>query len=188
MFAELLAHPGVEERVVLSGPVGFMALHGGIEAGSFEVAFAAARRAQAGLYAVVVPEDLWWHVPSVEFTPSASAHLARFVETVSLVFSIHGYGREGWGNTVLLGGGNRRVAAVLADALANLGISAEDELERIPSTLRGVHPANPVNLPASQGVQVELPPGLRRGRGARAVVDALVMVATAEAASLRADG
>ena len=29
MFAELLAHPGVEEVVDLRGPFGFMAYHGG---------------------------------------------------------------------------------------------------------------------------------------------------------------
>jgi phage replication-related protein YjqB (UPF0714/DUF867 family) len=32
----------------------------------------------------------------------------------------------------------------------------------IPSHLRGLHPSNPVNLVASGGVQLELPPRVRR--------------------------
>ena len=35
------------------------------------------------------------------------------------------------------------------------------DLERIPSELRGLHRDNPVNLPPSQGVQIELPPRVR---------------------------
>lgn len=184
MLDELLAHPGVEERVVVAGPVGFMALHGGIEVGSLEVAEEAATRIGAGFYGVLLPPDLWWHVPSTEFSPRHSRRLAAFLGAVSLVFSIHGYGRPEWGDTVLLGGGNRRVAAELADALARRGMTAETDLERMPTGLRGVHPANPVNLTEHGGVQVELPPSLRRGSAAAAVVDALVAVAAAEARSL----
>ena len=188
MFEELLAHPGVEERVVLGGPVGFMALHGGIEAGSLEVAAAAAHRSGAGLYAVVLPEDLWWHVPSTEFSPRHSRRLRDFLERVSLVFSIHGYGRDEWGEVVLVGGTNRRVAATLADALRRRGIEAVDDLDRIPASLRGVHPANPVNLATFGGVQVELPPGLRNPAEAEPVVDALVATASVEIRSLCVDG
>jgi phage replication-related protein YjqB (UPF0714/DUF867 family) len=36
-----------------------------------------------------------------------------------------------------------------------------DELEAIPPELRGVHRANPVNLPPGGGVQLELPPRTR---------------------------
>jgi hypothetical protein len=35
------------------------------------------------------------------------------------------------------------------------------ELERIPPDLRGMHAANPVNLPSGGGVQIELPPRAR---------------------------
>ncbi len=184
MLDELLAHPGVEERVVVAGPVGFMALHGGIEIGSVEVAEGAATRLGAGFYGVILPDDLWWHLPSTEFTPRHSPKLAAFLDAVSLVFSVHGYGRPEWGETVLLGGGNRRVASALADALQRRGLAVETDLDRIPRELRGVHPANPVNLPEFGGVQVELPPGVRRGGAAEQVIDALVAVAAAEMRSL----
>ncbi len=36
-----------------------------------------------------------------------------------------------------------------------------DDLDRIPSALRGVHHKNPVNLPSRRGVQIELPPRVR---------------------------
>ena len=170
------------------GPVGFMALHGGLEVGTLEVAAAAARRSGSSLYAVVVPKDLWWHVPSTEFSPRHSHRLTGFLEQVRVAFSIHGYGRDEWGDTVLVGGRNRRVAASLADALRRRGITAVDALERIPASLRGVHPANPVNLPVFGGVQVELPPGLREGPPVEQVVDALVATASVEIRTLCAGG
>ena len=37
-FAELLAHPDVVEELVLRSPVGFLALHGGLEPGTAEIA------------------------------------------------------------------------------------------------------------------------------------------------------
>ncbi len=184
MLRELLAHPGVEERFVAGGPVGFMALHGGIEAGSWEVASTAARRTGSGLYGVVLPAGLWWHVPSTEFSPRHSPRLRRFLEGIDIAFSIHGYGREEWGDTVLVGGSNRRVAASLAGALRRRGVAAVDDTDQIPAALRGVHPANPVNLPPMGGVQVELPPGLRDGPGAEQVIDALVATVAVEVRSL----
>ena len=36
-----------------------------------------------------------------------------------------------------------------------------DDIDDIPHGLRGQHLANPVNLPANAGVQLELPPTLR---------------------------
>src|SRR5690606_39793265 len=65
VFAELLAHPGVEEQVELRSRFGFLAIHGGsLERGTAEVADAAAEQAGASLYAVRQPDDLRWHVPS----------------------------------------------------------------------------------------------------------------------------
>ena len=62
MFADLLAHEGVTERVELSSPFGFMAFHGGsLERGTAEVAIAAAAASGASLYTVEQPEDLRWH-------------------------------------------------------------------------------------------------------------------------------
>jgi phage replication-related protein YjqB (UPF0714/DUF867 family) len=34
-------------------------------------------------------------------------------------------------------------------------------MDAIPKELRGLHAANPVNLPRQQGVQIELPPRVR---------------------------
>ena len=55
-FAELLAHPDVVEEQVLASPVGFLALHGGLEPGTAEIAREAARRAGASCYAIVQPD------------------------------------------------------------------------------------------------------------------------------------
>jgi phage replication-related protein YjqB (UPF0714/DUF867 family) len=65
--------------------------------------------------------------------------------------------------TLLLGGRNRdlatHVGACLRDAMP--GYEVVDDLDAIPRDLRGVHRANPVNLPRSAGVQLELPPRTR---------------------------
>jgi phage replication-related protein YjqB (UPF0714/DUF867 family) len=49
-----------------------------------------------------------------------------------------------------------------------------DDLEAIPTPLRGVHRNNPVNLPADGGVQLELPVAWREGEQAAQVETALV--------------
>ena len=193
MFSELLRHPGVEEQCVLAGRFGFLAFHGGsLEVGTDVLAEAAAHRAGASLYVVRQPDDLRWHVPSVEFDPAESPALASFVDHVDVGVALHGYGREGLFTTLLLGGHNRALAARLRAALeAQLadGFVALDDLELIPQPLRGQHPRNPVNRLRRGGVQLELPPRVRPGTGAptyrpeyeAAVVEALVEVAVADA-------
>jgi phage replication-related protein YjqB (UPF0714/DUF867 family) len=166
-FAGLLASPGVEERCELRSRFGFLALHGGLERATAELATEAADRAGASLYAVVQPTDLRWHIPSMEFDPTCSARLADFLEHVDVVVSLHGYGGlrgsdDRW-TTVLVGGGNRRLAAELAGRLRTAlpPYTWIDDIDRIPAHLRGVHPANPVNRPRGGGVQLELPPRVR---------------------------
>jgi hypothetical protein len=64
---------------------------------------------------------------------------------------------------LLLGGRNRRLADHVAGHLRPK-LPAYDiitDVERIPPDLRGMHAANPVNLPRSGGVQIELPPRAR---------------------------
>jgi phage replication-related protein YjqB (UPF0714/DUF867 family) len=167
VFADLLAHPGVEERCELRSSFGFMALHGGLEQATAELATDAAERAGASLYTVVQPDDLRWHVPSYRYDPACSDPLASFLDHVDVVVSVHGYGGlrgsdDRW-TTVLVGGQNRtlaaRLAADLTAALPHYTWLAD--LDRIPSHLRGVHPDNPVNRPRFAGVQLELPPRAR---------------------------
>src|SRR5881397_3777507 len=68
-FAEFLAHPRVVERLTLRSSVGFLALHGGLEPGTAEIAEAAASRSRASCYTLVQPGDLRWHVPSHHVDP-----------------------------------------------------------------------------------------------------------------------
>lgn len=165
MFADLLAEPGVEEVLELrSSRIGFMAFHGGsLERRTDVVAIEAAQRSGASVYAVIQPVGLRWHIPSTAVTPDASASLRAFVDHVDVAIAIHGFGREGLWTSLLLGGTNRALARHIASALRSRldGYSIVDDLEAVPKELRGLHRANPVNLPAAGGVQLELPPRVR---------------------------
>jgi phage replication-related protein YjqB (UPF0714/DUF867 family) len=177
---QLLAFPGVTEHVVVRSRFGFCALHGGLEQGTFEIAQAAADAADASFYAVVQPDDLHWHVPSHRYDPSLSHELGAFVDSVDTVISVHGFGGlrdadDRW-TTALLGGTNRELAANMGLTLdrALPGYRWVRELEEMPQHLRGVHPNNPVNRVAHGGVQLELPPRVRRpGADCDALVDSL---------------
>jgi phage replication-related protein YjqB (UPF0714/DUF867 family) len=177
MFDELLQHPGVIEQCELRSRFGFLAFHGGsLERGTAEVAEAAAERGSASLYAVRQPEELRWHIPSSLVDPSLSTALSAFLDHVDVVVSVHGYGRKGFSKAVLIGGRNRELAAKATGVLRAAVPSHRfiDELHAIPPTLRGVHPDNPVNRPRDGGIQIELPPTLRDGKGAANDRDALI--------------
>jgi phage replication-related protein YjqB (UPF0714/DUF867 family) len=177
VFDELLRCPGVIEESKLRSRFGFLAFHGGsLERGTAEVAEAAAKCAGASLYAVRQPENLRWHIPSALVNPSLSPALSAFLDHVEVVVSVHGYGRRGYSNAVLIGGLNRELATRAAVVLRAAVPSHRfiDELDAIPPTLRGVHPDNPVNLTRRGGIQIELPPTLRDGEGAITDRDALV--------------
>jgi phage replication-related protein YjqB (UPF0714/DUF867 family) len=164
MFAELLAHPDVDEVCELRSSFGFMAYHGGgLEVMTDVIAQAAAERSGASYYGVHQPTGMDRHIPSIEVGPEASPLLADFLDHVDVVITVHGYGRAGLFTSLLLGGQNRDLAAVLAAQLrSNLpAYSIVDDLDDIPVELRGIHPRNPVNLPRLQGVQLELPPRVR---------------------------
>jgi phage replication-related protein YjqB (UPF0714/DUF867 family) len=184
MLDQLLATPGVEERCVLGSSFGFLALHGGLEAHTAEIAQAAAVAAHASYYAVVQPDDLRWHVPSHAYDPAQSGALDTFLDHVDCVVSVHGFGGlrgsdDRW-ITGLLGGGNRELAARLASRLRDAlpGYHWIDDVDLIPAHLRGVHPDNPVNRPIGGGVQLELPPRVRRTAGdAAALIGALAALA-----------
>jgi phage replication-related protein YjqB (UPF0714/DUF867 family) len=169
---------------VLGSSFGFLALHGGLEAHTAEIAQAAAVASHASMYAVVQPDDLRWHVPSHAYDPAQSDALVAFLDHVDCVVSVHGFGGlrgsdDRW-ITGLLGGSNRDLAARLAGLLRHAlpGYHWIDDLDVIPSHLRGVHPDNPVNRPTDGGVQLELPPRVRRtDADAAALIGALAAVA-----------
>lgn len=163
-FAELLAHPGVEEVLSVGSTFGFMAFHGGnLEEMTDAVATEAARLSGASLYAVLQPPDLRWHLPSILVTPEQSPRLRRFVEHVDVAVAVHGYGRVGFWTTLLVGGRHRELAKHVASHIgaALPGYDVVADLDAIPPALRGVHGDNPVNRVRFGGVQLELPPRVR---------------------------
>src|SRR4051812_4284688 len=114
----LLAEPGVTEILELRSAVGFMAPHGGsLEEETDVIAGEAAARAGASLYAVVLPADLQWHVPSHRYRAEESPALAAFLDHVDVVVALHGYGRDGMWTSLLLGGRDRALAAELGAVL-----------------------------------------------------------------------
>ena len=167
MLHDLLATPGVVEHCALRSRVGFMALHGGLEHMTFEIARLASERCGASLYAVVQPEELKWHVPSHRYSTDESVALQDFCSHVDHAISIHGYGGvrdsdQRW-LTIVVGGGHRAHAAIVGSTLraALPAYTIIDALDSIPPEYRGVHPENPVNRVRTGGVQIELPPRVR---------------------------
>lgn len=166
--ADLLATDGVSEVCELrSARVGFLALHGGLEASTYEIATRAAQRSGASLYAVVQPAELRRHVPSHRYGAGAARALDEFCAHVDVAISIHGYGGlkasdTRW-TTIVLGGSRRDVAEQLATRLAGAlpGYQWVPDIDRIPPEYRGLHADNPVNRTRGGGVQLELPPRVR---------------------------
>lgn len=162
-FEEFLAHPEVDERSELDGPVGVMAFHAGLEEGTGEIATEVASRSAASLYVAQQPAELQWHVSSHRVVAEASDRLAAFFDHVDVIVALHGYGRPHLTRSILLGGRSREVARTVAVPLVRRlhGYEILHRLEDIPRALRGLHETNPVNVAPSGGVQVELPPRLR---------------------------
>ncbi len=178
-WGALLARTDVVEDCVLGSSFGFMAFHGGLEAGTLPIARAAAEVVGASCYTVDQPAHLRWHVPSALVDPARSILLRRFLDHVDVVVALHGYGRKGRPFDVLIGGANRSLARVFAGDVRRrcTDLVAVDDIGAIPSTLRGMHPANPVNRPAGAGIQVELPVRARLLPRSGRVVEALAETA-----------
>jgi len=169
-FAELLAHPEVVEELELRSAVGFLALHGGLEPGTAELASAAAMRAGSSCYTVNQPRELHVHVPSVDADPEEAPRLAAFLTHVRTVISVHGYYRPlETPQSVLVGGANRALVSALSAELREVlpDYRIVDDVDAIPSHMRGLDPRNPVNLAEAGGVQLELPHHLRLMRPSR---------------------
>ncbi|HZP28307.1 MAG TPA: poly-gamma-glutamate hydrolase family protein [Acidimicrobiia bacterium] len=197
VLGELLRAPGVVEDWAFGSRVGFLAVHGGLEPGTAEVAYAAAQRSGASYYTVSQPDELKWHIPTHHIDPAEAPRLAEFLEHVEVVVSVHGYWRDDLHMAVLVGGANRGLAGTLGASLraALPDYRIVDRLDAIPPSLRGIHPANLVNLPRRGGVQLELPHPVRAigpwGHGDaaehfRAHTDALVDTLAAFAARVAA--
>ena len=165
VLREFLRRPEVTESCEIRGRFGIMAYHGGnLERTTDAVAAEVAMRTGSSFYGVIQDPPHRHHIPSTHFDPNHSSTLARFFDHVDVVITVHGYGRRGLWRHLLLGGQNRTLARHVAEHLRQ-GLSRRypvlDELEAIPMDLRGQHPHNPVNRPANQGVQIELPPTIR---------------------------
>jgi phage replication-related protein YjqB (UPF0714/DUF867 family) len=159
----LLTLPGVREELELRSRFGFMAFHGGqLEEATDVVASLAATLAGASYYAILHPADAP-HLPSSRFGRDCSPRLARFLDHIEVVVTVHGYGRVGMWTSLLAGGSNRALAAHLATHVraALPDYEVVDDLDAMPAELRGLHPTNPVNVPPGGGVQLELPPRVR---------------------------
>lgn len=164
-FTELLEQPGVVEESSLRGRFGFLAFHGGpVERVTSLIARHAAAKSGASFYSIDQPAERPLHLPSTRFRPDESPAFAAVIDHVEVVCTVHGYGREMDRQHLLLGGRNRelaqRMGSLLSARLPNR-FRIVTEIDEIPRELRGVHSRNPVNLPPQQGVQLELPPGVR---------------------------
>jgi phage replication-related protein YjqB (UPF0714/DUF867 family) len=110
--------------------------------------------------------------------------LRAFLQHVEIAISVHGFGRDSFSLNVdpaggvviepygpalrgsqtrplrgiIVGGKNSELLEVARRLLHDrfAGYRVADERVQL-----GFHPDNPVNLPTAQGVQIELPPGLR---------------------------
>ena len=167
MATSLLETSDAYEELEIRAKVGLMAYHGGtLEKATDAIARETAALCGASYYGLIQTNDDPLHFPSTKLFEYASENLNIFFQHVRVVITIHGYGREHLFHSVLLGGRNRALASHLASFLkmALPDYSFENDLEQIPKELRGLHPKNPVNIPALTGVQVELPPTLRWNR------------------------
>ena len=167
MGTSLLETSDAYEELEIRSKVGLMAYHGGtLEKATDAIARETAELCGASYYGLIQTNDDPLHFPSTKLFEYASENLNIFFQHVRVVITIHGYGREHLFHSVLLGGRNRALASHLASFLkmALPDYSFENDLEQIPKELRGLHPKNPVNIPALTGVQVELPPTLRWNR------------------------
>lgn len=165
MLREFLARSEVTELCEMRGRFGVMAYHGGnLERTTDAVALEVARRTGSSFYGVIQNAPHRHHLASTAFDPDHSPTLARFLGHVDVVITVHGYGRRRLWRHLLLGGRNRDLARHVGGHLRQ-GLPDRyrvlDDLASIPRELRGQHPRNPVNRPARQGVQLELPPTIR---------------------------
>ena len=166
MFAELLAHAGVREIMTLRSTFGFMAFHGGsLEKGTDDIATAAAEAAGASLYAVRAAARPALAHPVGRDRPGRVAGAGRLPRPRR-----HGRGRARLRppRHVHHDPARRRQprprharpGAICDAALPDYTVV--DDLDEVPTELRGLHPDNPVNRAQAVGR-----PGRAAAPGAR---------------------
>ncbi|WP_405554557.1 poly-gamma-glutamate hydrolase family protein [Streptomyces sp. NBC_01171] len=159
MHTERVTIEGVdfETTLRLGGPIGLLALHGGVEGGTAELAREVATRTGATLLTFTQPLGPPTHIPSTRMSPCTP--LTTFLTHTTLTISLHGHNRRSTPRTIYVGGSNRPAARVLATALSHWAPAFVPitTLSEIPNPLRGLHPDNPVNQTRDGGVQLELP-------------------------------
>jgi phage replication-related protein YjqB (UPF0714/DUF867 family)/gamma-glutamylcyclotransferase (GGCT)/AIG2-like uncharacterized protein YtfP len=161
-LSELLSRPDVVEDSTLRSRFGFLAIHGGgLEKMTDVIAERSAQAADASVYVLRHPGHYPHHLSSSAYRAGESDALDVFLDHVEVVVSLHGYGRIGRTMQLLAGGGNRTLAAHLAEHVSVPGYQVVTDLEDIPRELRGLHPDNPVNRARGGGAQLELTPRVR---------------------------
>ena len=146
-----------------------MAIHGGsLERGTAEIATARPPTAAgASLYTVVQPDDFRWHLPSHLVGPEGSPALAelprpRRPRRVDPRLRARRVLDPAAARRARPGARGARSAPVLRAGLD--GYEIVDDLDAIPSPLRGLHPENPVNRAAVRGRPARAPAARARAR------------------------
>jgi phage replication-related protein YjqB (UPF0714/DUF867 family) len=161
-FEASLAHTQVE--LIPGSKVGVLALHAGLEGGVGSIARQVAVRTGASLLCFWQESSDWrLHLTSSCYDPAMCSELRVFLSQCRVIVSLHGHHRLSLPRSIFVGGGHRGLArkAAFALRLELRDIEVVAALRCIPHGLRGLHPANPVNLAPVGGVQVELPPVAR---------------------------
>jgi phage replication-related protein YjqB (UPF0714/DUF867 family) len=156
----------VQEYLRLEGPLGLMAIHGGgIEPGTEEIARFVAGHSGASLYVYAgrrAGGNLSLHRPSHDMKMEERALVVQFLNHVKSAISIHGHGRRQ--NLAYVGGLHQnmvqRFAELVRPALSQYEWISDPKI--IPPGLSGRSASNVVNLPPAKGMQLELPPPLRK--------------------------
>lgn len=154
------------EYLHLGSSLGLLAVHGGgIEPGTEEIARYVSFHTGASLYVYAGRRpsgNLSLHRASHTSKLEERFLVKRFLQHVNRAISVHGHGRDQ--NYAYVGGLDqtmRQQFVTLAQAtLPKYAWTADPEI--IPQGIGGRNPKNIVNLPADQGMQLELPKGLRQ--------------------------
>ena len=171
---EKLPQPGRPQRIddflaglaamqieyIAGGAVGVLALHAGVDIGTGEIAQEIANQANVSMLSFRQPGlGIPLHVKSSLYDPDACTELRDFLLRSHIVISLHGHSRSSSSNAIFVGGRNRLLARkVTADIRREVtDVEVIGSLRRIPSDLRGLNRANPVNCSVGGGVQLELP-------------------------------